>query len=335
MVMNNMKSALHMLLLVVGLLVFTFAIPGQGIGGKIPKPEGYPSKSLEYVVPWGAGGGSDTFGRVVCIPARREMGVSIVVVNMPGGAGAVGTEYVMKQPADGYTLFGITNDLDVNYLLGRSSYTPHKDLIPIIRAHVDVSSIMAGQKSPAQTWQGLVEYAKANPGKLTMGGIGALASDERWGQMVWEAAGAKVSYVPFDDAGEMHAALLGGHIDTMFEEPGVVTGMVDEGLLKPVIILTEKRIAKFPDVLSAGEIGVVPPMMWRGIAVKRGTPPEIVKYLEKVFTKSLESDLYQSFEKGRLLYLYPGFLGSEDLMKVWENEFELNEKALKKQGLIK
>ena len=126
----------------------------------------------------------------------------------------------------------------------------------------------------------------------------------------------------FDDAGEMHAALLGGHIDTMFEEPGVVTGMVDEGLLKPVIILTEKRIAKFPDVLSAGEIGVVPPMMWRGIAVKRGTPPEIVKYLEKVFTKSLESDLYRSFEQGRLLYLYPGFLGSEDLMKVWENEFD-------------
>jgi putative tricarboxylic transport membrane protein len=335
MVIKKINKNLFMLALVAGLIILIFGIQGQAIGESIPKPEGYPSRNIEYVVPWGAGGGSDIFGRVVCMPARREMGVSIVVVNMPGGAGAVGTEYVMKQPADGYTLFGITNDLDVNYLLGRSAYTPHKDLTPIIRAHVDVSSIMVGKNSPAQNWQGLVDYAKKNPGKLTMGGIGALASDERWGQMVWEAAGVKVSYVPFDDAGEMHAALLGGHIDTMFEEPGVVISMVEQGLLKPVIILTEKRLAKFPDVPSAGEIGVVPPMMWRGIAVKRGTPPEIVSYLEKVFTKSLESDLYKSFEKSRLLDLYPGYLGSADFMKVWEKEFELNEKALKKQGLIK
>lgn len=335
MVYYKKEAKLSILWLIVGLLAFTLIIPASVVGGKIPKPKDFPSRSIEYVVPWGAGGGSDTFGRVINIKARREMGVSVVVINLPGGAGAVGTQYVMKQPADGYTLFGITNDLDVNYLLGRSKYTPHKDLTPIIRAHVDVSSIMAGKNSPAQTWQGLIDYAKKNPGKLTMGGIGALASDERWGQMVWEKAGVKVSYVPFDDAGEMHAALLGGHIDTIFEEPGVVIGMVEEKLIIPVMILTEKRLARFPDVPAAGEIGVVPPMMWRGIAVKRGTPPEIVKYLEQVFTKSLKSKMYKSFEKNRLLYLYPGYLGSEDLMKVWEKEFELNEKALKIQGLIK
>ena len=145
----------------------------------------------------------------------------------------------------------------------------------------------------------------------------------------------QVDVVVIDDAGEMHAALLGGHIDTIFEEPGVVIGMVEEKLIIPVIILTAKRLSRFPDVPAAGEIGVVPPMMWRGIAVKRGTPPEIVKYLEQVFTKSLKSKMYKSFEKNRLLYLYPGYLGSEDLMKVWEKEFELNEKALKIQGLIK
>ena len=119
MVMNKMKSALHMLLLVVGLLIFTFVIPGQGIGGKIPKPEGYPSKSLEYVVPWGAGGGSGHIWPRSVYTARREMGASVVVVNLPGGAGAVGTEYVMKQPANGYTLFGITNDLDCKLLTGQ------------------------------------------------------------------------------------------------------------------------------------------------------------------------------------------------------------------------
>jgi tripartite-type tricarboxylate transporter receptor subunit TctC len=290
---------------------------------------------MEYVIPWGAGGGSDVFGRLICMPVRRSLGVSLVVINLPGGAGVAGTDYVMNQPADGHTLFGITNDLDVNYLLGRSRYTPHKDLTPIIRAHVDVSAIVAGEKSPGKTWQELVDWGKKNPGKLTMGGIGALASDERWGKLVWEAAGVTVSYVPFDDAGEMHAALLGGHIHTIFEEPGVIMSMIEKGMMKPVIILTEKRVSKFPDVPCAGEVGAVPPMMWRGVAVKRGTPPEAVKYLEWVFTEALKNDMVKYFEKSRLLDLYPGYLGSDDLMKVWEQEYEVNEKSLKKLGLIK
>jgi putative tricarboxylic transport membrane protein len=290
---------------------------------------------MEYVVPWGAGGGSDVFGRLICIPARRTLGVPLVVINIPGGAGAAGTEYVMNQPADGYTLFGITNDLDVNYLLGRSKYTPHKDLTPIIRAHVDVSAIVVSEKSPGKNWQDLVAYGKKNPKKLTMGGIGALASDERWGKMVWEAAGVEISYVPYDDAGEMHAALLGGHINTMFEEPGVVMGMIEKGAMKPVMILTEKRVSKFSDVPSAGEVGVVPPMMWRGIAVKRGTPDDVVKYLEFVFTEALKDGMVKHFESSRLLDLYPGYLGSADFMKVWEQEYVANEKSLKQLGLIK
>lgn len=334
MFVKKTKRESHMPSIVAVLVIFAFMISGEAFG-EIPKPASFKAKTVEYVVPWGAGGGSDIFARLICMPARKELGVSLVVINMPGGAGAVGTEYVMKQPVENCTLFGITNDLDVNYLLGRSAYTPHKDMIPIIRAHVDVSSIMTGPKSPAQNWEGLVAYAKKNPKKLTMGGIGALASDERWGQMVWEAAGAEVTYVPFDDAGEMHAALLGGHINTIFEEPGVVISMVDKGMLKPAMILTEKRVSRFPDVPAAGEVGVVPPMMWRGVAVKKGTPPEIVEYLEKVFTKSMEADMYQSFEKSRLLNLYPGYLGSKDLMKVWEAEFDLNQKSLKKQGVIK
>ena len=81
------KARLPILLLIVGLLAFTLTIPASVVGGKIPKPKDFPSRSIEYVVPWGAGGGSDTFGRVACVKARREMGVSVVVMNMPGGLG--------------------------------------------------------------------------------------------------------------------------------------------------------------------------------------------------------------------------------------------------------
>jgi len=328
-------KGLKMVCFVFGFTALIVAITCPSTRAQVQKPKGFPSKNMEYVIGWGAGGGSDVFGRLICIPARRPLGAPLVVVNMPGGAAAAATEYVMNQPADGHTLFGITNDLDVNYLLGRSKYTPHRDMIPIIRAHVDVSAIVLGEKSPGKNWQELVAYGKKNPGKLTMGGIGALASDERWGKMVWEAAGVQISYVPYDDAGEMHAALLGGHINTMFEEPGVIMSMIEKGSMKPAIILTEKRVSRFADGPCAGEVGVVPPMMWRGVAVKKGTPDDVVKYLEYVFREALKDDMVKHFEKSRLLDLYPGYMGSAEFMKVWEQEYQVNEKSLKQMGLIK
>ena len=85
MVYYKKEAKLSILWLIVGLLAFTLIIPASVVGGKIPKPKDFPSRSIEYVVPWGAGGGSDTFGRVINIKARREMGVAVVVINLPGG----------------------------------------------------------------------------------------------------------------------------------------------------------------------------------------------------------------------------------------------------------
>jgi len=324
------------ILITTSLIVFTMGTVIQAAQQEVPKPEGYPKRSIEYVVGWGAGGGSDTFARIICIPVRRKLKVPLVVVNMPGAASAIATNYVMRQPADGYTLFGITNEICMNPLLGRTKYIPHKDLTPIIRAHVDVSSIMVGKRSPVKTWQELVDYAKKNPGALSVGGTGAASFDELAAAVIWDSAGIKVEYIPFDSAGEMHAALLGGHIDAMYEEPGVVMSMVEEGSVWPVLMLTEKRVARFSNVPCAGELGYeVPPKLWRGIAVKGGTPMDIVKYLEYVFTEAMKTDVYQSFEERRMLNLYPGYLGSEDFKKAWEREYELYEKMMKKLGYIK
>ena len=325
--LGGILLALCLLVLAVGSLV--------AAQEEVPKPEGYPKGPMEYVVGWGAGGGSDTFGRVICIPARRKMGESIVVVNMSGAASAIATNYVMQQPADGYTLFGITNEICMNPLLDRTDCIPHKDLIPIMRAHVDIGSITVGEKSSMKTWQELVDYAKKNPGALSVGGTGAASFDELAAAVIWDSAGIKVEYIPFDSAGEMHASLLGGHIDAIYEEPGVVMSMIEEGSLSPVLMLTEKRVARFPDVLCAGELGYeVPPKLWRGIAVKGGTPADIVKYLEYVFAEARKTGLYQSFEERRLLNLYPGYLGTKDFKEALGAEYELNKQVMKKLGYI-
>ena len=101
-----------------------------------------------------------------------------------------------------------------------------------------------------------------------------------------------------------------------------------------LIIFTAKRLEKFPDVPAAGELGYeVPPMLWRGIMVKKGTPQEIVDLLEQTYVKSMQKAMYKSFEQNRLLTLFPGFLGSKDFEKDLEREYQMYQKVVEKLGL--
>lgn len=262
------------------------------------------------------------------------MGAQIVEINMPGASSVTAMAHVLQQPADGYTLFGITPDILTNTILGRTEYS-YTDLTPIIRAHIDVGSIVTRADAPYKTWEEFVAYAKEHPGEISWGGIGAASFDEVVSAHTWSQAGLDVKFVPYESASEMHAALLGGHIDVMYEEPGVVMQMIEDGKMQPLLVLTENRIEALSEVVCSGELGYeLPPTMWRGIAVKKGTPDKIVRKLEKVYTEALDSSVYKSFERDRMLNLYPGYLGSEDFYNSLEKEYKIYEKILKDLGHI-
>jgi len=299
--------------------------------------EKFPSRNIEYVVGWGAGGGSDIFGRIINMPVRRILKTSIAVVNMPGAASAIAMEYAQKQPADGYTLLGLTSELVSNQLQGRTRYS-YEDFTPIIRAHVDIGMIQASQKSPFKNWKEFVNFAKSGKRKIRLGGTGAASFDQIASVIILDSAGIadKITYIPYDSAGEMHASILGGHIDAMYEEPGVTLNLIEAGKMAPLIVFTEKRLEKFPNVPSAGELGYeIPPMMWRGIVVKKGTPQEVVDILEKAYTKAMQHPMYKAFEEQRLLTLFPGYMGSKAFAADLAKEYEMYSKVLKKLGQIK
>jgi tripartite-type tricarboxylate transporter receptor subunit TctC len=313
-------------------LMFLFSYVGQAIA-----QEKFPTKNIDYVVGWGAGGGSDVFARIITIPVRRILGTTVTVVNMPGASASIAMDYVQKQPADGYNLLGLTTELVSNQLLKLSPYS-HKDFIPIIRAHVDIGMIQGSPKSPFKDWNGFVQFAKTGERKIRLAGTGAASFDQIACAIILDSAGIteKITYIPYDSAGEMHAALLGGHIDAMYEEPGVTLSLIEAGKLTPLIVFTEKRVQKFPDVPSAGDLKYeIPPMMWRGIIVRKGTPPHIVEILEKAYTKAREDSVYKAFERDRLLDLYPAFMGSKDFAADLDREYELYKKVLKKIGYLK
>jgi putative tricarboxylic transport membrane protein len=287
----------------------------------------YPSRNIEFVVGWGAGGGTDIFSRIINIPVRGMLKNNIPVINMPGAASALSMEYVQKQPADGYTILGLSSELVSNHLQGLSKYTP-RNFSPIMRAHVDIGMIQTAPKSPFKTWTEFIKFAKTGGRKIRLGGMG---DDIVRVVIIMDAAGItdKVTFVPFESAGEMHAALLGGHLDAIHEEPGVVLDLIQVGKMIPLIVYTKERLKTFPDVPSAGELGYpIPPGMWRGIVAKEGTPQNIVDILGAAYKKAMDSDMYKAFEKSRLLDLFPGYLGPKDFAADLDREYEVYKKAM-------
>lgn len=272
----------------------------------------FPDRSIEVIVGWGAGGGTDLFARAICLPAKDILGVPLAVVNIPGANSATAMGHVLNQKADGYTVFAITSDLltvEAMGLLPESLET----LEPLIRAHVDVAMIQVGKNSPFKTWEEFVKYAKENPDTITIGGTGAGSYDDIAVKVIMKSAGLNIRYVPFDSASEMHAALMGGHIMAIHEETGPAVGYIEAKEVWPVLVAADQRLKAFNDVPCAGELKIeYVPMQWRGIAVKKGTPVEVVKILEDAFAKAWESDQYKKFEKDRYLDLYPGFLRGND-----------------------
>ena len=322
--MKRFSSIVFVLLLLLATLIFVTAVQGQD----------YPTRTIEVIAGWGAGGGTDIFSRDITVPMSKILGVSMPVINMPGASSAVAMDYIQKQPADGYTLFAITSDIMINSVVGISPYS-YKDIAPVVRAHVDVGMIQVGEKSPFEDWEGLVEYAKENPKLVTVGGTGAASFDEVAAMAIMKEAGIKVSYVPFDSASVMHSALAGGHIMAIYEELGPAKGLIEAGNFIPVLVIAPERIEVLADVTCAAELGyVLPPMQWRGLCVKAGTPKEIVNTLAEAAKEAIETESHQKFMHGRNLDIYPGLLVGEEFMKDMDREDKVYTKILKDLGYL-
>lgn len=317
--------------LAVGLLAvmtMVLANPGQGVAATK-----FPERSIEVIVGWGAGGGTDLFARGICAPAQEILGVPLAVVNIPGANSATAMGHILNQKADGYTVFAITSDLLTVEAMGLLPGSLDS-LEPLVRAHVDVGMIQVGKNSPFGTWDEFVKYAKDNPGKITVAGTGAGSYDDIAVSVLMKSAGVEINYVPFDSASEMHAALMGGHIMAMHEETGPSIGYIEAKETWPILVSADKRLEAFKDTPCAGELGLeFAPMQWRGIAVKKGTPKEVVAILEEAFTKAWETEQYKKFEKDRYLDLYPGFLRGNDFRVDMMEELEKYTSYIKDLGL--
>ncbi|MBU3931470.1 MAG: tripartite tricarboxylate transporter substrate binding protein [Pseudomonadota bacterium] len=302
--------------------VLFLCFAASGWTADAPKPKGYPERPIEVVVQYGAGGGSDIFVRSLFNAARKDIGVAVNVTNMTGAAGVKASNYVLEQPADGYTIYNFSPEQLINTVMGREDY---KAFIPLCNVQQDESIFYVRAESPFKTIQDVIKFAKENPGKLQFTGTTPQSPDEIIIMLFAKQAGIKIKYIPFDKAPETHAAVLGGHIDVLHEEPGVIMSLIEAKKLRPLIVFTEKRlpVSWGADVPTARELGYDITMgRWRGLAVKKGTPPEIVNWLAAVLEKAMKDPAYSEIAKKSLLDLRPGWKGPAEYGKFWETEFK-------------
>lgn len=278
----------------------------------------YPCDSVEWIVGWGAGGGSDTFARSMAPGVGDALGVPVTVINMPGASSITAMEEVLARDADGCTLFSVTPDQLTNEITGLTDLS-HIDLAPVMRAHVDIGMLYGAEDGGIGSWDDVASADK----ELLVGGTGAASFDEIVVSIILDSAGVGYRYIPYENASDMHADLIGGRLDMIYDEVSVMAPMIEAGQVKPLLALADESLEAYADVPAAGGKGYdVPPSLWRGVSVKAGTDEAAVSQLEAAFMAAADTPVYQEFEAGRMLNLYPGRQGAADFSATLAKEHD-------------
>jgi len=305
-----------------------------GVGNISAAP--YPERSIEIIVPFGVGGGSDTAARAVAEGLKPLLKVPLVITNMPGGGATKGMLYVAQQPAEGYEVLAITTSHLIDAVKPKTRANILKDFDPIMRIQWDTSAVTISGDSKFKTLADLVEYGKKNPKMLKFAGTSPGGWSEIQTVAFFKGVGVDVTFVPFDSGAEIKAAILGGHIHGAVEELAETLPLIEAGKLRSVAVIMEKRHPALPNVPCTAELGInYTHGLMRAWGVKKGTPPDRIQYLHDVIKKALDVPVYKKFVQDNHLYARPGYLGPEETRKYWDDEVKFFTETLKGLGYVK
>jgi len=248
----------------------------------------YPSKSIEAVVPFAPGGGTDNLMRMITgiMEENKWSPVPINVNNRPGGSGTIGYAYLINKKGDSHVVAGATPMIVSGKLQGRLPGN-HRDAITVLMiVAIDELMLSVRTESPYKTVEDFVNAARAKPGVLTVGGTGIHNEDHIFAHLFEQAAKIKLKYVPFNSGGEVTAALLGGHIDAGVMNPNEIVAQVEAGKAKNLAVAAHKRMPDAADVPTFAEKGY--PFYWeqmRGVVGPANMAPEAVAWWQETLKK--------------------------------------------------
>jgi len=255
----------------------------------------YPSRPVEMIVTFGPGGGADLMGRQMARQLEPLLGVSVPVSNVAGSSGNAGLTRLKTSAPDGYTIGTLISLTVASWASGIGDNAPD-DFRVVAVVQSSPSFLFVSSNSPHQTVEALFDYARANPGDLTVATSGYGTQDDVTLQLL-AGGGIEMANVPFEKPAERYASPLGGHTDVIYEEPGDVAQFIKAGQLKPLVVFDKQRHPAFPDVPTAGELGIDISGLdnFRTVAVPADTPDAVVAKLEEAILAATDSDDWKAF----------------------------------------
>jgi tripartite-type tricarboxylate transporter receptor subunit TctC len=276
----------------------------------------YPTRPIEFIVPWGPGGGADQVARKAAKIMEPMLKVSMPVINVAGATGVTGLNKMLTAEPDGYTISVMTGDT-----FGMLATTQPKwglnDFVPLAIMIRQPSALFVAEGGKYKSWADVEAAAKAGPLKVAITGFG---SPDDMTVNFFNKKGLKLVSVPFPRPGERYSAILGGHADLPYEQLGDVRSFLDGKQMRPVLIFANEKFKAFPDIPVSKELGhdIIMPQ-FRMITVKTGTDPNQMKKLSTALEVVAKDPEYVAYLEEQ--YADPkSYIGGPAAMKFLEGE---------------
>jgi tripartite-type tricarboxylate transporter receptor subunit TctC len=311
-----MKRVLCVLVI---LAAFVAAAPAQAAG--------FPEKEVQIIIPWAPGGATDLVFRALAASSAKYLGQAVVIVNKAGGGGAVGYVEAMKAAPDGYTLATAATPLAILPHQTKTAFT-YANFDPIINTVSDPSMFLVKADAPWKSMKEFIDYAKKNPGMISVGNSGAGGGVHLVALAFEKAAGIKLNHIPFSGGGPSVTALLGGHVNAVSVSPPEGISQIQGGKLRIIALFSESRLELFPGIPTVREQGVDFTMgMWRGLVAPKGTRLDVIGKLHDAFKKGMNDPAFLKNAKDMSVNL--DYLGPKEFGKLMAADHEFYGRLVK------
>lgn len=297
-------------------------------------PANYPKGPVTFIVCYSAGGGSDAGARILANAAEKHVGKPVVVQNKPGAGGGIGWTSLVNSKPDGQTM-SLLNIPSMIFLplQGMANYELDQ-IVPVIQLVDDPALLMVQKGGKFKTYQELVEYAKKNPGKVTMATCGTGSDIHIIAEIMNDKLGIKLNSVPFPGTVDAVTSVVGGHSDVSIPKVSEAISAVEAGQVTILASFTEERLPEFPDVPTMKELGLdLLHSSSRGVGVPKGTPREVVDFLHDSLKKATEEDDYKQRMKSAGLAIK--YRSGPEFREFYMNQYTMFKPVFERLGLSK
>jgi tripartite-type tricarboxylate transporter receptor subunit TctC len=254
----------------------------------VAQAQGYPAKTIRWIVPWPPGGGADVLSRMLSPHLSEALKQQIVIDNRGGAAGNIGAELAAKSPPDGYTVvFAYSGTHAINPSVYARMPFKERDFAPIIWLSLVPQVLVVHPSLPVKSVKELIVLANKRPGELTYGSSGSGAFNHLTGALFTMMTGTKITHVPYKGGGPAAVALISGEISMILGEPASIVGFVKSGRVRALAVTGAKRAPGMPELPTIAEAGVAgyEATSWNGMLAPAGTPADIIKRLNAEFNR--------------------------------------------------